>query len=301
MRSEASKSLRSGFDLTEQELRRIYEALVQQMDRVITSEAPDLKTSFEIKFRNGVIAEPTNLNEILDLENIGSGKIERLKMRVEKGTEISKTRILLEFINIDSDSETGNDAISYSIIGSDRDWVFITSSQLEERISRIKKFAPNQLLQKKRTALLSLQLFILLPLSLGMLMVAYVSSEYRKNVLLEQINAIESAWKSGQIKDPIEVVLEISKLQVTHDPSSPLFNWEDNRWYILMIIAFGALLGLGLFWVYFFPFYNFLWGDYVKVYEKKKAIGKFIIGGIILTLVISMIANYFSAILGVGK
>jgi hypothetical protein len=300
MRSEASKALKNGFELTEQELRRIYDALVQQMERVNTPEAPDLDVKFEVKFRNGVIAEPTTLDEILGLENIGSGKIEKLKIRMEKGIEATKTSILLDFVNIDSDTEIGNNAISYSIVGNDRDWVFITSSQLEERLSRIRKFAPNQLSNKRQTLLL-LQLLLLIPFMLVTLLALFSSTESRKVQLLDKINLVESRWKSGDIKDSAEVSLEIAKIQATFNQIPQSLDWESNKWLVFIVVGFVGLIGLALFWAYYFPFYNFLWGDYIKVYERKKSTGKFIVGGIIFALVISVVANYISAILGIGK
>ncbi len=300
MRTEASKALKSGFELTEQELRRIYDALVQQMDRINAPQASDLVVTFEVKFRNGVIAEPATLDEILSLENIGSGKVEKLKIRMEKDIEAAKTSILLEFINVDSETEIGSDAISYSITGNDRDWVFITSSQLEERLTRIRKFAPNQLL-KKRQAFLFFQLLFWIPFMIVTIFSAFSSTESRKVQLLEKISLVESKWKSGEIKDPAEVSIEIAKIQANFNSSPQLLDWESNKWFLFIMIGLVAILGAALFWVYYFPFYNFLWGDYIKVYERKKSMGRFILIGIIFSIVISVAANYISVILGIGR
>lgn len=301
MRSEASKTLKNGFDLSEQELRRIYDSLIQQMDRVNTPEAPNLVVTFEVKFRNGVIAEPTSLDEILGFENIGSGKIERLKILFQKGLDSSTTNIHLEFVDIDSETEIGSDSISYSITGNDRDWVFITSSQLEERLSRIKKFAPNQL-ARKRQSLLLFQILLLIPFMLIMLFTTISLAEHRNDELIDKINQVESSWKSGKIEDPVQVTLELAKIRAnTTEISQYLLDWETNKWFIFIMVGVLALSGLAIFWWYYFPFYNFLWGDYVKVYERKKSVGKFIVIGVLSSIIISVVANYISVALGIGR
>jgi len=301
MRSEASKTLKNGFDLSEQELRRIYDSLIQQMDRVNTPEAPNLVVTFEVKFRNGVIAEPTSLDEILGFENIGSGKIERLKILFQKGLDSSTTNIHLEFVDIDSETEIGSDSISYSITGNDRDWVFITSSQLEERLSRIKKFAPNQL-ARKRQSLLLFQILLLIPFMLIMLFTTISLAEHRNDELIDKINQVESSWKSGKIEDPVQVTLELAKIRAnTTEISQYLLDWETNKWFIFIMVGVLALSGLAIFWWYYFPFYNLAINPGVKEKKKKKSVGKFIVIGVLSSIIISVVANYISVALGIGR
>jgi hypothetical protein len=56
MRTELRKSFFHGFVLTEQELRRIYDIMLQQMKRITTANVVDV---FELKFKNGMVAEKT--------------------------------------------------------------------------------------------------------------------------------------------------------------------------------------------------------------------------------------------------
>ena len=57
--------------------------------------------------------------------------------------------------------------------------------------------------------------------------------------------------------------------------------------------------------IYGFPPYNFCWGDYLKIFNQRQSIGKFIIVsviiGIVLGVVAGIIANYLTIKTGIGK
>jgi hypothetical protein len=142
MKTEARKVLKHGYWLTEQELRRIVDSLIQQMERV--SLRSDIITSFELKFQNGVISETQLIDDVISQENIGSGAINRLKIHMKSMNNTVHPEISLEFINAEAENESDLVAIRYHIVGDDRDWVFVTSSQLEERLGRIKRFVVKQ-------------------------------------------------------------------------------------------------------------------------------------------------------------
>jgi hypothetical protein len=58
--------------------------------------------------------------------------------------------------------------------------------------------------------------------------------------------------------------------------------------YILSIII---LLAIGIIgWIRYYPFYNFYWGDYILTYKKRRAISRYILFVVIVTLLLSIIA-----------
>src|SRR4051812_19145601 len=100
-------------------------------------------------YRNGVIAATDSLDEVLSQENTGSGEIVRLKLEFRKAKTPYRIRgefgVMLEFINVDVEDEPRSIAIRFSIDGQTRDWVFVTSTVLEERVTKIKRLSFNQL------------------------------------------------------------------------------------------------------------------------------------------------------------
>jgi hypothetical protein len=68
MKTIAKKTFKKPFVLTEQELRRIHDVLEQQIQRVLPAE--DVATVYELTFANGVVANPTSLDEIFAQENL---------------------------------------------------------------------------------------------------------------------------------------------------------------------------------------------------------------------------------------
>lgn len=295
MRSEAKKSFQQGFELTEQELRRIYDVMSQQISRVVNSP----KSSFEIKFRNGVISEPLTLDEIFQLENIGSGAIERLQVQISDGADKPEYSIKIEFINTASEAESGTDSIKYTVIGSDNNWVFVTSSQIEERISRVKRFAFNRLLKLEG----GIGILTIFPLIAMLIPIITIFSRIG-NVELstsQKIDAIELQWQNGTLKDPVEVMIALERMQ--NERNNPdLFSTKG--FFFPMIISIVGIVLLVIALVsssYFFPSHVFLWGDYVRFIQKRKATGSFIYGGIVLAIIVSILANYLSVLLGIGK
>lgn len=88
---ESVKKFPHGFLLTEQELRRIIESAVDQLDKIST--LPN-SANYTINYENGVIEETKDIEEVLSLENSGSTKINSLEIELSKtNAHEDKTRI----------------------------------------------------------------------------------------------------------------------------------------------------------------------------------------------------------------
>jgi hypothetical protein len=293
MKTEAKKRYSSGFTLTEGELRRLHEVLVQQIKK--TPIGDEFRTSYELKYRNGSVAYPTSLDDVLAQENFGSAGILRLTMQVFDQDEKPAQMIGISFAN--ADDEESYYPIAYVVSGTDRDWAFVTSSQIDERIAKIKRFSPNQFFSRKRSSLITTPLMMLITVSLVCLVfLALFSVGHRHDLQAgHQLDVLEQSWKAGTLKDPAEVVIQIARInQYRAD-----FSRSE------MILPFAAIMGipvflllLGLCYLYFQPSYIFLWGDCIEAYEKRRSLGRILFVGVILAFVVGLAVNFISKKIG---
>jgi hypothetical protein len=126
------KSFEHGFVLDEQELRRIYNILVQQMNGNEPHELFD--TTFTMIFKNKITVEKSSIDDVFSENNGGVWEIESLEIKLRSNNPSRTPKIVLNF------QKENYRSISYTIEGNDRNWVFLTSSQLDERIAKIKLF-----------------------------------------------------------------------------------------------------------------------------------------------------------------
>jgi hypothetical protein len=290
VKTEAKKQYRCGFALTESELRRLHDLFVQQIKR--TSAGDEFQANYEIKYRNGSVGYPASLDEVLAQENSGSASVLRFKMGVSgKGAEPSNM-IGVQFSNEDED-EGGYyyPAIASVVLGEDRDWAFLTSSQLDERIAKIKLFALNQIVPRRTGLWTALGPAV----ALGLFLSAFLLATRRHNLEVESgIDGIVRRWKAGALRDPVDAVLQVAQVESRRT--------EFSRTEVGILIAAVSLpvvlLILGYSYQYFQPPYNFLWGDYVAVYDKRRSRGRFIFACILVASAVGVLVNFISKRLG---
>lgn len=283
MKTENQRSYNTGFVLTEPELRRIHQLIIEQFQRHLGSSA-NIKVSYEIRYRNGSISEPNSLDTIIAQENIGSSAITRLGIRFTDDNNPFLYDVTLRFINLDLE-EYGSTSISYTVIGNDRDWVFIVKSLLDERIKRIKCF---RIYSQDNFFRFFFAIFFS---SFLLTIVALPDSKFQE---LNKLKLIEQNYKNGKFKNPIEALIEIEKYKIDANYSSMPMNSMVGVGIILalIIIVFATVY-------YCFPSYNFCWGEYIAFKKRKENIGKFIIVTVIFSLLLGVITNYISARLGI--
>ncbi len=106
------KSFEHGFVLNEQELRRIYNILVQQMNEINPHEVFD--TTIKMIFKNKITVGKSSIDDVFSENNGGVWQIESLEITLSS-KNISRTpKINLNFQKVD------NHSISYTIEGKDR-------------------------------------------------------------------------------------------------------------------------------------------------------------------------------------
>ncbi len=140
MRTELRKPFRHGFILTEQELRRIHDIMVGQMEH---NRSDEFNSVFELRYKNGIRAQKASLEEIISENNSGEEEIQELKMTLVKKSRIHEAQIEIEFrVPPPPPSREATQrpySIQYYVLGEERDWVYLTSSKLDDRIAIIKQ------------------------------------------------------------------------------------------------------------------------------------------------------------------
>ena len=279
MKTEARKSFTHGFTLSEQELNRLLDTLTQQLERAMADGCKPVVT-FKAKFKNGAIAETNSLDEILWVENVGSGAIVRLELLARDREQDPVHSASVEFTDADQERDSPT-SVLYVIKGDDRAWVFVTSSEVEERIKKVKTFSPRRFPLRRWS--------VILPM-LGMLLGLFYGMSISLREQGRAIDNVEAAWRAGQIKDPILAEIDLYRTgNAAQRP--PLF-------YIFVLPLLVIVVGYAgyEFVAYVHPGYNFCWGDYIRVFERKKQIEKYVvivlITGILVSTAGGIIANF---------
>lgn len=283
---EANKSYRHGFVLTESELRRFNDLIREQIKKI--NQEPTLSFKYLLKFQNGVVAETDNIDTVLGQENEGSKKI--ISLQIIGNDELNNT-VSVDFYNIESDNIETEYSIKYNIRSTDRDWVFVTSSQLEERISKIKRmdFSPKK---GKSTSKLYY--------SLVLLVVTFVFVLTSLNTITKQkdyLPNIKQSFEQGSFKSDGELIIALEEARVKQIQDLDFF----HIFYYPGIILGCFIILLVCYSVYMwklFPLYNFCWGDYLDVFKKKettrKTFNTVVIIGLLISIVGGIIANFLN-------
>jgi hypothetical protein len=283
---EANKSFKLGFVLTEPEIRRFNDLIREQVKKI--NAEPVISYTYNLKFQNGIVAETDNIDSVLEQENESSKKIISLEII---GKDQLENTISIDFHNLDSDNIQSDNSIKYNIRSTDRDWVFVTSSQIEERINKIKRgnfsIGKNKLLGR-----------LIFPfgglLALLVMMFSLINSISNRDSYLPDIKL---KYDSGEIKNTDELILAIE-----HAKNQQLQHLDlVDVFYFPGIILGGLIIILICFYIYtwrLYPLYNFCWGEYLDVFKKKetsrKTFNTVVIIGLIVSVVGGIIANFLN-------
>jgi hypothetical protein len=283
---EANKSFKHGFVLPEPELRRFSDLIREQIKKI--NPDPTISYSYILKFQNGVVAETDNIDTVLEQENEGSKKIISLELI---GKDELENKISIDFHNIDSDNVDSYNSLKYNIRSTDRDWVFVTSSQLDERINKIKR--SNLSLSKGKTNYRLIAPLVILVVMMVMTISLLTSISEREDYIPE----IRAKYESGKIISTNELILTLEEAK-----NQQVNNIKLTNFFYFPSIILGALIILIVaFYTYtwkLYPIYNFCWGEYLEVFKKKetnrKTFNTVVIIGLLVSIIGGIIANYLN-------
>jgi hypothetical protein len=284
MRTEAFKSYKQGFSLDEQELRRLYGDALNYIEKKVQRE--NIQQSFEIKFENGAIAKPSKIDEVLSQENVGTKAIKRLSIILsDRADDIRYANYGIAISFDDVHNHASENPITLSVIGDERDWVFVTTSELEERIARTSS------MRVDKKGILSV-LLLLATLALIVSMWQLLGNENKRF-----FDGLREQHKAGQLTDPIDAMIRIGERQQELTSGSRM-RWPLMLSFGLLLLVSGARLienRIASFLNYVFPSYIFYWGSAVAYHERRRKYLNIIFVVIILAglvgVVSSLIAN----------
>ncbi|MDX1942065.1 MAG: hypothetical protein SFU99_15995 [Saprospiraceae bacterium] len=376
MKAQSARNFNFGFKLSETELRKLVSLCKDQINKSFT-EIPHRET-YKVAFANGTIVENLELEEVLELENHGNGKIINMDIefvKVSNEDEPQKEKAYLGISFKDKTHEFYKQAypITTKIEGESRDWVFITSSLIQERIEKIKRKSFGlQIFSLPDWRIVGLMIITLVSLLLGSFYYEYKDGKLKVKYLEEKekidrkteinkelsksnrvkldyslmddnlrdkiyqekldslknvpnINIIDAIAGVEQAKEIAERVVEekwrnysdsidrvnesLQKAIKFEEIDSSRFKYlsqqyEDNYRAIiaprtrgLVFLFFITPLATYIFiriLIYFYPLYNFIWGDYSNVFERKNKSLKYFLYSVLGGLILSILANKIS-------
>ncbi|GCE05616.1 hypothetical protein [Dictyobacter aurantiacus] len=269
-RTEIERSYNHGFNLTETELRRIYEIMIKQLESISPNQK--LEEVITVKYINEITETKDSLEDILKSDNGGVWKISALEISL-KTSEYEKysiedvedlDEILPRFSGLRYRSSKTNyisitfgkarifsDPIEYKVGSDNRDWVQLTSSKLNDRIERIKT--------------------------------VYPASFMRSSFIIY----------FGVFLTTASILLSLFSLNSPH--TAPSSNQEI--FMPLKYIWFGIVLSALIIAIYFivklcFSPYNFSWGDRLEEINRRKTIGNFLLVVVILGIILNILATF---------
>jgi hypothetical protein len=320
MSSTSRKAYSHGFFLAEQELRRIHDIANTQMKKALIDKPYYIE--FGLIYKNGVVEWRSDFESIFSEENIQSSSVQSIKMHCFDDKDDSTIEIFIEFRNPTELYE--RHSILYRVLGNERDWVFITSSQLDERIKRTKR--NNTITKHFNRGIDGVISYILLSFVLGGMAIALFSvlgerlyprpiyrDSYYYAAKIQALDGLVKDWKEGKIKDAVEVQIEALKItnnysELKLDPTLQKELDENraenekrvskrNKYFTFIVIIVVLIAILLPSTKYFRPPYVFYWGENIKAIDKKANAGKFLLLGVIVAVLIGLATNYIYDVL----
>jgi hypothetical protein len=115
---------------------------------------------------------------------------------------------------------------------------------------------------------------------------------------LDQLSVIERQWNSKETSDLGQLVISVGRLTLERQSLAGLF--RPPTYIVLLFLTAISLMLAGFserITTYLFPPYNFLWGDYVRLYERRKSVRNFVLVVLVLGVVLSVVGNFIYAFL----
>ncbi len=294
---ESSQSYNHGFILNVQDVEYLVELMDKQFRKISNN---DVVHEFRIRYRNGVVARTFDLESVLEQENKGTVEIVSLRITSKlrkpefdpfKNDE-DESVIELEFNNPKALRHTVEAPIHYSIHGQSRDWAFVASAALDDKITLLKR---KQIVPTSMSSLKTYEIiyFILFCAFIAVLLVALPdSSQDLYSSKIKAITEIENGWKNKTITDPVQVAIMLEKVaNDNHSASDDLLSLGKrllSKPRLLVLIAAALFSAILYNFINYYPLYNFCWSGYMQVFEKQERTRKaFLIGTVVAGLLLA--------------
>ncbi|MGH6925097.1 MAG: hypothetical protein ACRED5_15290 [Propylenella sp.] len=298
MQTELKGTYRSGFELTEKDLRRVLDLATDKM-----RQSPDrnVKRRITYKLANGAIIETDSVDDLFGEENSGRKRITSLACEVSSESGMKAD---VRFIDIIEDKEERN-SITYRLQGENRDPLFVLSSELEERIGSIKR---RYLLPESVPYVQIIFFLSVLAAMVGMFWVMFSDIGFAIRSSAEttaRARGVIERYQGGQFSQDLEGLFEFV-VSIENAKLAPDVERQMRLAQAWGLIGGSIGIGLGVFTAgivslillrrLHYPF-NFVWGDQLAVVERRRRTKNFILVGIGVALVVGTISSYLAGLL----
>jgi hypothetical protein len=262
---------KGGFSINAQDLRELHDLMESQLKKILGSD--ESRSDFSVTFQNDTTSAKLKLEQILSMENSGVSEIIKIHMSIRSQKNWDQG-LTLDFKKEDSIFDP---PIRLSIKADHQDWVEETIAKFSKRIARLKNYKAKHFNYLR----------FLAPVGLICVAVSFlVSSEsYQDPIVVakQALSQMEKSYGEGKLRDPIAAMIEFERAKIA--ASQTIITNERGRSVLLILRQTGWLM-MALPWVlikgvtFFFPPYNFLWGEYVKTYEQRRRWGTLVFGAL---------------------
>lgn len=278
MRTEISKSFNCGFFLSEQELRRIIQSVTEHAQKAANGR--DYLIDFKLKRSDGALIQASSVDESFATENSEPRRIRGVQICAHEAPHKTSWQISVSYKDGDCDVKSPG-SIALDIDGESRDWAFVAASDLEDRIKPTRIAAWEILLEKP----IAMPIMLLISLSIFLAFFGLLIPKDSHMVLQKQ-------YEQGLLKDSIQAMIELERINNDRKPGTLLF--------VVLLFSFLVPAACWVFPAKIFPLlrpsYNFYWGDYVVVIDRRRrlrsTIGTVVILGLIVSVIGGVIAKY---------
>ncbi|MFJ2427638.1 hypothetical protein [Pseudomonas sp. NPDC087804] len=259
MSAKVSKKFDKKFELNEESIRRIHSDIRKRVP-----EDKHKEIIFEIFREDSLVYRTSEIDRVLSESNDSTQKIKSVKIEY-----------LDESLNIELIFDSV-DGAKLTVVGEDRDTVYLISSELKEYIQKEVAFLFGGNLQSRNVLV-------------GAMFISMLA------ILL----VLTNSYSPVSITIPMSAALESTDLNVkmNYIISNMANKPRDTRAGFIMIIpvllSFGVLLPLGKIMQYFFPGNIFLIGKQISIISNRRGFVRNIFWCVIVGSIIAMVTGYY--------
>jgi len=293
MVTEIAKTFSNGFILTEADLERMVTDVSEQFRQRFGDTPPKLACS--VGLRNGVTISAYTLDRVLSEENRGDSQIVRFEIDWYAPRVLDPTVVSLVFIKADLAGAHADTSIALFVRGEPQEWVSATAAILEERLATIKRFTPRQLTKRSLGRLSSLLVSPLIALSILLGVIHPLTANMDK--LLWYTYSNYEIWNYTATPGQASGTISRASFQGANDNgvNQVISSLISTRPFWVAVAVILGLDLLVLFFLRYYPFYNFCWGISFRAFPRRDHARAFVFmvtaWTIVTSFVYSIVAN----------
>lgn len=296
MVTETEKTFQYGFILTESCLQHLIDIVGDQF-RERLGDAPP-KLVFTVRLRNGVTLSAYSLDRVLREENLGASQIVRLEISWFAPSALDPTFVSLVFKSANLETEENDTPIRLFVRGEPHEWVSTTASVLEQRIRAIRRFTPNQLKRRSMSRFFSLLISPLIALTFLLGIIYPLTLSFDK--ILWYSYTMTDIWRFGETQEGKASFISRDSLEEAKDNrvNAAISTLVSHKPFWVAVSGVLALDLVLLFFLRYYPFYNFCWGSYFRTFPQREHARAFVVVVTACTIVTSFVYSILANLTG---